>query len=80
MTSTQKQGRVPVTILQLDGKLDGSNHMELVEEVKMIYGQGVRNLLIFLSRPTYVSSAGITAIHSIALVFRGLSIPNEESG
>ena len=37
-TSTQKQGRVPVTILHLDGKLDGSNHMELVEEVKMIYG------------------------------------------
>ena len=34
ITSMQKQGQVPVTILQLDGKLDGSNYMELVEEAK----------------------------------------------
>jgi anti-anti-sigma regulatory factor len=80
MTSRQIQGRVPVTILQLDGKLDGSNYLQLFEEVKMIYAQGVRNLLFDLSRLTYLSSAGITAIHRTALVFRGLSIPNDESG
>jgi len=80
MTSRQMQGRVPVTILQLDGKLDGSNYLQLFEEVKMIYAQGVRNLLFDLSRLTYLSSAGITAIHRTALVFRGLSIPNDESG
>jgi len=80
MTSRQMQGRVPVTILQLDGKLDGSNYLQLFEEVKMIYAQGVRDLLFDLSRLTYLSSAGITAIHRTALVFRGLSIPNDESG
>jgi anti-anti-sigma regulatory factor len=80
MTSRQIQGRVPVTILQLDGKLDGSNYLQLFEEVKMIYAQGVRDLLFDLSRLTYLSSAGITAIHRTALVFRGLSIPNDESG
>jgi anti-anti-sigma regulatory factor len=80
MTSRQIQGRVPVTILQLDGRLDGSNYLQLFEEVKMIYAQGVRDLLFDLSRLTYLSSAGITAIHRTALVFRGLSIPNDESG
>jgi anti-anti-sigma regulatory factor len=46
----------------------------------MIYAPGVRDLLFDLSRLTYLSSAGITAIHRTALVFRGLSIPNDESG
>ena len=80
MTSTLKQGRVPVTVLQLDGKLDGSNHMELVEEAKTIYRNGVRDLLLDLRRLTYLSSAGITAIHKTALLFRGLPVPEEESG
>ena len=80
ISSTQKEGRVPVTVLQLDGKLDGSNYMELVEEAKRIYRNGVRDLLIDLSRLTYMSSAGIAAIHKTALVFRGVAIPEEETG
>jgi anti-anti-sigma regulatory factor len=80
MTSRQIQGRVPVTVLQLAGKLDGSNYMEMFKEVKLIYAQGVRDLLIDLSRLTYLSSAGLTAIHRTALVFRGLSVPDDESG
>ena len=80
MNSRQIQGRVPVTILQLAGKLDGSNYVEMFDEVKKIYAQGVRDLLIDLSRLTYLSSAGITAIHRTAVVFRGLSVPNDESG
>jgi anti-anti-sigma regulatory factor len=80
MTSRQAQGRVPVTVLQLEGKLDGSNYNELIEEVKMIYHEGVRDLLLDLSRLTYLSSAGIAAIHKAALIFRGVDIPEEESG
>ena len=71
---------MPVTILQLDGKLDGSNYMQLVEEAKSNYGDGVRDLLIDLSRLSYLSSAGIAAIHKTALLFRGLELPDEESG
>ena len=80
ITSIQKQGRVPVTILQLDGKLDGSNYMQLVEEAKKIYQAGARDLVIDLTRLTYLSSAGIAAIHKTALLFRGLALPDEESG
>jgi anti-anti-sigma regulatory factor len=80
ITSTQKQGRVPVTILQLDGKLDGSNYMQLLEEAKRTYGTGARDLLIDLSRLSFLSSAGIAAIHKTALLFRGLELPEDESG
>ena len=80
ITSTEKQGDVRVTILQLNGKLDGSNHMQLLDEVKKIHSKGGRNLLIDLSRLTYLSSAGIVAIHKTALLFRGLPISKDGSG
>jgi anti-anti-sigma regulatory factor len=80
ISSTQKQDRVPVTILHLIGKLDGSSYMDLVDEAKRIYRNGVRDLLIDLSRLTYLSSAGIAAIHKTALLFRGVALPEEESG
>jgi anti-anti-sigma regulatory factor len=80
ITTTQKQGRVYVTVLQLSGKLDGSNYMQLVEEVRRAYINGVRDLLIDLSRLTFLSSAGIAAIHKSALLFRGLPMAEEELG
>jgi anti-anti-sigma regulatory factor len=54
--------------------------MELVEEAKRTYANGVRDLLIDLSRLSYMSSLGISAIHETALVFRGLEIPEKEAG
>jgi anti-anti-sigma regulatory factor len=80
ITITQQTGRVPVTILHLEGKLDGSTYMQLAEEAKRLYQQGVRDLVIDLTRLTYLSSAGITAIHKTALIFRGLVLPEEETG
>ncbi len=81
ITNIQKLGKhLPVTILQLAGKLDGSNYMQLVEEAQRIYRNGVRDLLLDLSRLSYMSSLGITAIHETALIFRGLPIPEKGAG
>jgi anti-anti-sigma factor len=80
ITSTEKQGDVCVTILQLNGKLDGSNHMQLLDEVKKVHNKGGRDLLIDLSCLTFLSSAGIVAIHKTALLFRGISISKDRSG
>jgi anti-anti-sigma factor len=80
ITITQKRGHVPVTVLQLIGKLDGSNYMQLVEQARNVYLNGMRDLLIDLSQLTYLSSAGIAAIHKTALMFRGLPMAEEESG
>ena len=76
----QKQGRVPVTVLQLVGKLDGSNYMQLIEQAKSTYRNGGRDLLIDLSQVSFMSSAGLSAIHKAALVFRGMPLDEEESG
>jgi anti-anti-sigma regulatory factor len=81
IASIQKLGHhLPVTVLQLSGKLDGSNYLQLVDEAKRTYANGVRDLLIDLSRLSYMSSLGISAIHETALVFRGLEIPEKEAG
>jgi anti-anti-sigma factor len=76
----QKQGRVPVTILQLAGKLDGSNFTQLIDEANECYLDGVRDLLIDLSQVTFLSSAGVAAIHQVAMVFRGQPVMEAESG
>jgi anti-anti-sigma regulatory factor len=81
IASIQKLGHhLPVTILQLIGKLDGSNYMQLVNEAKKHYNNGVRDLLIDMSQLTYLSSLGMTAIHETARLFRGLSIPENQTG
>jgi anti-anti-sigma factor len=77
----QKLGQhLPVTVVQLSGKLDGSNYLQLVDKAKEIYQTGARDLLIDMSQLSYLSSAGITAIHKTALIFRGQTIPEDESG
>jgi len=80
ITTIQKQSRVPVTILELAGKLDGSNHKQLTDEATKLYLNGRRDLLIDLSELTFLSSAGLAAIHQTALIFCGQPIPEEESG
>jgi anti-anti-sigma regulatory factor len=77
--SIQKQGHVPVTILQLSGKLDGSNYTELIDHAHKAYLSGVKYLLLDLSGLTYMSSAGLAAIHRTALMFRGI-FEGDENG
>jgi STAS domain/WD40-like Beta Propeller Repeat len=76
ITNTQKHGRVLVTILELAGKMDGSNYMSLVDEARKTYLNGIRDLLIDLSKLTFLSSAVLAALHKTALLFRGrLRVP-----
>ncbi|HEX6269964.1 MAG TPA: STAS domain-containing protein [Anaerolineales bacterium] len=74
------QGDVPVTILKLDGQLDGQNYQDLIVKAQEVYRAGSRNLLLDLSDLTYISSAGLVALHSIALMVRGEEVPDTEGG
>jgi anti-anti-sigma regulatory factor len=76
----QKQSRVLVTVLELDGKMDSSNYMQLVEEAANTYLIGARDLLIDLSNLTYLGSAGLAAIHKTALIFRDKPSIEDVSG
>ena len=77
---SQAQGNVPVTVLKLNGQLDGQNYQDLIVKAQELYKAGTRNLLLDLSDVTYISSAGLVALHSIALMLRGEEIPDTEGG
>jgi len=80
ITVSQAKGRVPVTILQLDGKLDGTNFQELIDRARQLYDGGARDFLIDLADLTYLSSAGLVALHTVALLTRGEPPPDPEHG
>ena len=55
---SQAQGNVPVTVLKLDGQLDGQNYQDLITKAQELHTSGTRDLLLDLSDLTYISSAG----------------------
>jgi hypothetical protein len=77
---SQAQGSVPVTVIKLDGQLDGQNYQELIAKAQELYEAGGRDFLLDLSDLTYISSAGLVAIHSVALLARGEELPDMEGG
>lgn len=80
MSVSQVQGNVPVTILKLEGQLDGQNYQDLIVKAQELHREGTRDLLLDLSDLTYISSAGLVALHSIALLMRGEEMPDPEGG
>jgi anti-anti-sigma factor len=77
---SQAQGNVPVTILKLDGQLDAQNCQELVTKAQELYNGGAQDFLLDLSDLTYISSSGLVALCSVALLARGEKLPNAEAG
>lgn len=69
-----------VAVVALDGELDASNYRDLIEQGQRLYADGVRRLVLDMGGLTYMSSSGIVALHSIALVFRGQPAPDPELG
>jgi anti-anti-sigma regulatory factor len=76
----QKEGRVGVTVLQPKSRVDGSNYTELIAAAQEQYRGGARNFLLDLSAVDYISSAGLVAMHNIAMLARFGALPDEESG
>jgi len=80
ITISQAQGRVPISVIAVDGKLDGQTYQELISNARNLYEAGARDILIDLTELTYISSAGLVALHIIALLLRGESLPDPEHG
>jgi anti-anti-sigma regulatory factor len=77
---SQHQGNVPVTVIKVEGQLDGQSYQDLIGKARELYDAGARDFLLDLSDLTYISSAGLVAIHSIALLVKGEELPDPESG
>lgn len=80
MTVTQDQGAVPVTVLHVQGKLDGSNYGGLIAKAHELFEQGNRNLILDMGQLTYISSAGLSALHRVALLSQGKQLAELEEG
>ena len=75
ITVSIHQANEPVAVMSIKGSIDASNFVEVVTRAQEIYNKPARNLIIDLSDVPFISSAGIVAIHNIALLYSG--IPQE---
>lgn len=70
ITISQKNSRVLVTVMEVQGNIDSSNYQELTDAARTAIEAGAQYLLFDLSRCEYMSSAGIRSINEIFLLFR----------
>jgi anti-anti-sigma regulatory factor len=80
ITSSKMDGRVPVTVLHLHGDLDASNYTDVIREAQEMYRNGARHLIVDLTKVPFMSSAGLMALHTVALIFAGQAVHNVDSG
>jgi anti-anti-sigma regulatory factor len=80
ITVSTQQGIVPVTVIQPHGDVDASNYTELVSKVESAQKDGIQYFLIDLSDVSYMSSAGLVALHSISIMLRGEKPTDPQSG
>ncbi len=60
-----ESGRVPVTVLHVDGNIDSSSYEQFQSTAKKLIDEGARYLLVDLSHAPFVSSAGLRALHTL---------------
>lgn len=77
---SQNQANPTMSILQLRGELDGSTYQNFIDEAQKLYDAGTRDLLVDMSELTFLSSAGLSALHRTARVFRGEDSSTFEEG
>jgi len=77
---SQVLGRVPVTVIKLDGQLDGQSYQNLIAKAKEAHAGGGQDFLLDMTDLTYLSSAGLVALHTVALLLQGEAVSDSEDG
>ena len=72
ITVSLQQASEPIAVMRLEGSIDASNFVQIVDKAQEIYQNPARNLILDLSGVPSISSTGLAAIHQIALLFSGL--------
>ena len=73
---TNESGRVPVTVMQVEGNLDSSTYEQFQSTARKLVDEGARYILVDLSHAPFVSSAGLRALHTL---FNDLRSRNPEA-
>jgi anti-anti-sigma regulatory factor len=74
------QGILPITVLHVAGRIDGSTYLKLIDKAKELMASGTQYLLLDMEACDFLSSAGIFALHSIALIAHQLAPLDPEQG
>jgi len=80
ITISQEQGRIAVAVIHVSGHLDGQTYQDLIAKAREVIESGTHYVLLDLSDLTYISSAGLVSLHTIALMTRGEELPDPEQG
>ena len=67
-----EQGRVPVTVLHVDGNIDSATYESFKSKAIEVIQDGAHYILVDLSHVPFVSSAGLRALHEIFNSLRAL--------
>ena len=62
---TTENGKVPVTVLHVDGNIDSATYAEFQAKADELINDGARHILIDLSHVPFISSAGLRVINSL---------------
>jgi anti-anti-sigma regulatory factor len=76
----QAQGNPQVTVLSILGDLDAANYKEVISTAKQALDNGAKFLLIDMSEMKFMSSSGLIALHTVALLMRGEAPSDTEHG
>ena len=68
-----ENGRVPVTVMHVDGNIDSSTYEIFKAKADELIKGGARHLLVDLSHAPFVSSAGLRALHGLFNELRTLN-------
>lgn len=71
ITISYQQASEPIAIMHLKGDLDAATMTDIVNKAHELHQNPARFLILDLSEVPYISSAGIVAIHNIALYYSG---------
>jgi len=80
ITVSQEQGSAAISVIGIAGHLDGQTYQDLIAKAREVVNAGAKNILLDLTDLTYISSAGLVSLHTIALMTRGEELPNPEQG
>ncbi|MFC2037437.1 STAS domain-containing protein [Chloroflexota bacterium] len=70
IVTAHKEGRVPVTVFHIKGEISAETSERLQQQAQDAFEDGTRDLLLDLSKVTFLSSAGLRAIHYIFMLLR----------
>lgn len=76
----QANNEIRIAIINIQGPLNATNYKELINVARIAKNGGAQYLHIDMSEMTSLSSSGIFALYSTALLMMGKEPPNPEYG